>query len=201
MRSAIFAGFVAVTTVLIGASSVQAAPSTTSPTEGAAQGSDSAKLLTVEEVLRANPKAHLVSPGRVEISKGVILMWPEHRTATVAASGFPYDPCSYGDLCVWEHNLSWPFYGGGYGLAFYYCGLYNLGYLRYPDGAWSTDPSVPKWNDRISSYVNNQYIGTRADFYNWEGSWVPKFYSVAPGYRLNLADTGFNDIVDGIRPC
>ncbi|MEV7006416.1 hypothetical protein [Streptosporangium sp. NPDC051022] len=159
--------------------------------------------LTVEDVLRLNPAAKPAGPNRVEIADGLFLLLPvkpgsDAVGASLAAS------CAYKNLCAWEHSDM-----TGYGLAWEKCGEYNLGGARYPDGAWvGTGASGPKWNDRLSSEINNQTPGRRAEFYNWEGHWQQVFWTYAYDRRANFAidkrmDNGgqLNDIIDMVKPC
>ncbi|MEU6411921.1 peptidase inhibitor family I36 protein [Microbispora sp. NPDC046933] len=173
------------------------------PTPSAGSGSSSAQAapLTVQDILRLNPAAKPAGAGRVEIADGVFLLLP---TAGGAEAAIAAGTCAYYNLCVWENsNMS------GYGLAWEACSQYDLGGARYPDGAWvGTGASGPKWNDRISSMINNQTSGTRANFYNWEGRWVQAFWTYAFDRRANLAidkrmDNGgkINDVIDMVDPC
>ncbi|MEV6986726.1 hypothetical protein AB0M95_36470 [Sphaerisporangium sp. NPDC051017] len=176
----------------------QAAP-TPSPATSTAPPSVE-RQVTVEEVLRLNPQAEKISDTEVKIADGMILMLPRSQSDAVAFAA----SCTYKYLCAWEHSD-----GGGYGISFYACGSYNLGGYRYPDGAWvGTGTSDPKWNDRISSMTNNQTTGTRANFYNWEGTWTLVFWTFSYDWRANLAidkryDNGgqLNDIIDRVVPC
>ncbi|GII52656.1 hypothetical protein Pth03_10450 [Planotetraspora thailandica] len=178
-------------TIAISAGSAQAAPS--APPAGSAQ-------LTVDKVLSLNPKAVKISPTEVKIADGMVLMLPRTQAEARALAA----SCAYYYLCTWEHSN-----GGGNGIRFYTCGWYDLGGYRYPDGAWvGTGASGAKWNDRISSMTNNQTTGTRANFYNWEGSWKLVFWTYAYDWRANLAidkryDNGgpLNDIIDMVVPC
>ncbi|TCC30455.1 hypothetical protein [Kribbella sindirgiensis] len=92
--------------------------------------------------------------------------------------------CDDGNLCLWagdyydheRHDL-------------FYCRLYNL-------ADWG-------FNDRLTSYMNEQSKGTRARFYNWQGGkWVQKFTSVAPHQDPDLGRwQGLNNMIDAVRPC
>ncbi|MEU7278433.1 hypothetical protein AB0A69_06520 [Streptomyces sp. NPDC045431] len=57
------------------------------------------------------------------------------------------------------------------------------------------------FSDRLTSYKNNQTSGTRALFYNWQGSWVYKFDSHAYHTEDSLANTSWNNLIDGVRVC
>jgi hypothetical protein len=163
--------------------------------------------LTVEDILRLNPRAKQVGPGLIQIAEGINLLMPR-QTKAGDAEPMVTSGCNWstGHLCVWEHASY-----AGYGLDFYFCGAddVNLGYLRYPDGAqMSTYVPGQRWNDRISSMNNHQTTGTRANFYNWEGHWQLAFWTYAPDRRTNLAidkrmDNGgrINDIIDRVDPC
>ncbi|MFC4588743.1 peptidase inhibitor family I36 protein [Sphaerisporangium corydalis] len=184
--------------IAVTAAPAQAAPEP-SPTASTAPPSVE-RQVTVDEVLRLNPKAEKISDTEVKIADGMILMLPRNASdsAALAAS------CSYQYLCAWEHSG-----GGGNGIRFYTCGSYDLSGYHYPDGAWvGTGAAGAKWNDRFSSLNNNQTTGTRANFYNWEGSWKLVFWTYAPDWRANLAidkryDNGgqLNDIIDRVVPC
>jgi hypothetical protein len=100
---------------------------------------------------------------------------------------------------VWEHT-----YGGGFGegLAFFACNeFHDLGHYRYPDFAYVGTQNVPKWNDRISSYVNNQSNGTLTEFSNWQGYWQLKLGSWAFDYDDSVVPEGWNDMFDGFKAC
>jgi hypothetical protein len=162
--------------------------------------------LTVQNILQRNPAARQVGPNSVEITKGVILQLPERTNSTKGAPS-PAEiqaSCAYYYLCTWEHSY-WD--GQGYELDYYYCGDYNLGRMRYPDGAW--DQPGPKWNDRISMMTNNQTAGATSYFYDWNGvnDWIYIFRTIAYDRRANLADDkaydglSMNDRIDRIIPC
>lgn len=62
--------------------------------------------------------------------------------------------CSSGYLCLWA-GANW----SGDKLSFYKCEFRDLGDFGF--------------DNRLTSYKNNQSSGTRAKFYNWEGAQVP----------------------------
>jgi hypothetical protein len=170
--------------------------------------------LTVEDILRLNPGAEKINDHTVKIAEGINLILPPPKSADspqplVTQCG--NWPAVY-HLCVWEHQLN-AVNGPGWGLDFYHCDNddVNLGYLRYPDGRrMDTYVQGARWNDRISSFVNNQSWGTTAYFYDWRGSWATIFRSIPFDRRANLALDrawpsgemgGANDQIDRVDPC
>ena len=104
-------------------------------------------------------------------------------TITVSAPGVAAGTgCSYTYLCMWD-GANWT----GSKLSLYVCALRDL--------------SDYGFNDRLTSYKNNQTTGTRARFYNWQGSWVYKFDSHAYHTEDSLANTPWNNMIDGVRVC
>ncbi|MFK3978826.1 peptidase inhibitor family I36 protein [Micromonospora sp. NPDC050397] len=71
------------------------------------------------------------------------------------------------------------------------CEFKDLGKVPFPAGGY--------WNDKMSSYFNNQVGHVHATFYNWSGSaWIPVGDSVAP---MAQSAPSFNNIVDAVRVC
>ncbi|MFY1634253.1 hypothetical protein ACN27F_13390 [Solwaraspora sp. WMMB335] len=162
------------------------------------------KEITAADILRANPNAKQVRENAVNIAPGVDVLLPPKRTGQDNTQART-DICDYYNLCFWEHSYADLF---GAGLGFYACqpanAIMNLGGMRYPDGAWvGTGSSAPKWNDRISSFENNQTPGTASRFYNYLGSnnWSVVVTSYAFDYESNMHNRNANDIVDGIHVC
>ncbi|MGW4440894.1 peptidase inhibitor family I36 protein [Streptomyces sp. NPDC004596] len=90
--------------------------------------------------------------------------------------------CSYEYLCLWD-GANWT----GTKLSFTVCAFRDL--------------SDYGFNDRLTSYKNNQTTGTVSKFYNWEGSWVYKLGSTAYHTEDSLANTPWNNMIDGVRVC
>ncbi|MCT2278083.1 peptidase inhibitor family I36 protein [Micromonospora chalcea] len=111
---------------------------------------------------------------------------------SLAAAGGTYLDCAYEYLCLYQ-NASY----GGYKIRFYTCAFMDLGKISFPTGG--------HWNDKITSFINNQTPGTVSHFYNWNGStsnWDKKFSSEAFWFDPNIGPSyGANDIIDGIRVC
>ncbi|WP_180686146.1 peptidase inhibitor family I36 protein [Streptomyces gossypiisoli] len=102
---------------------------------------------------------------------------------TVSAPGAAASTsCSYTYLCLWD-GANWT----GTKLSFYVCAFRDL--------------SDYGFSDRLTSYKNNQTSGTRSLFYNWQGSWVYKFDSHAYHTEDSLANTSWNNMIDGVRVC
>ncbi|MFI8293730.1 hypothetical protein EAO71_02905 [Streptomyces sp. ms191] len=102
---------------------------------------------------------------------------------TMSVPGVAADTsCSYEYLCLWD-GANWT----GTKLSFYVCAFRNL--------------SDYGFNDRLTSYKNNQTSGTVASFYNWESRWVYKFGSTAYHTEDSLANTPWNNMIDGIQVC
>ncbi|MGW8065394.1 hypothetical protein ACVV2G_24785 [Streptomyces ziwulingensis] len=101
---------------------------------------------------------------------------------TVSVPGTADTSCSYTYLCLWD-GANWT----GSKLSLYVCGFRDL--------------SDYGFSDRLTSYKNNQTTGTRSLFYNWQGSWVYKFDSHAYHTEDSLANTSWNNMIDGVRVC
>lgn len=143
-------------------------------------GSDGKAPQTVEELLAFYPGSQQVGPFDVEISPGVAVSLPAGPgVEAVCASKY---------LCFWS-NAGY----SGYRLNLYYCQLVNLGNLTYPGGG--------RWNDKVSSLVNNQTSGTRSHFYNYLGSnsWQFLFTSTAYNERFSLGSN--NNKIDRVSVC
>jgi hypothetical protein len=137
-----------------------------------------------------------VAPG-VDVTYGPV---PGANTVAGSATNDASGSCSYYYLCVWEHTAGDQY---GWGVSFYTCRFYNLGYYRYPDFAYMGYYEAGKrWNDRISSFINNQTTGTQSDFYNYGvDTWHHVYTSYALEIQLDLRDLNLNDIIDGIIVC
>lgn len=109
----------------------------------------------------------------------------------VAAGGTLWD-CAYQYLCLYQNATF-----GGYKIRFLQCGFVDLGTISFPTGG--------KWNDKVTSYINNQTTNTTSIFYNWNGverTWDYLFSSSATDYDYNIGTSlGFNDIIDGVHVC
>ncbi|WP_406389952.1 peptidase inhibitor family I36 protein [Streptomyces sp. NBC_00887] len=102
---------------------------------------------------------------------------------TVSVPGVAADTsCSYEYLCLWD-GANWT----GTKLSFAVCTFRNL--------------SDYGFSDRLTSYKNNQTTGTVSQFYNWEGSWAYKFGSTAYHTEDSLANTPWNNMIDGVNVC
>lgn len=101
-----------------------------------------------------------------------------------------YYGCYYEYLCIYDSANMPP---SSYMLGFYFCGFKDLGGYTFPPGG--------RWNDKTSSYVNNQTSGTDSSFHNWNGSsaWVHLFDSEALDWLGNLGS--HNNVIDGIHVC
>ncbi|MGJ5894333.1 hypothetical protein ACSCBZ_20565 [Streptomyces niveiscabiei] len=105
-------------------------------------------------------------------------------TITMAVPGVTDTSCGDRYLCLWR-DANWT----GTKLSFTTCAFRDLN-----DYAFN--------NDTLTSYKNSQTRGTVAKFYNWQGgSWVQKFTSTAPHTEDSLANTPWNDMIDGVRVC
>ncbi|MFI7075566.1 peptidase inhibitor family I36 protein [Micromonospora sediminicola] len=111
---------------------------------------------------------------------------------SLAAAGGTYLDCAYEYLCLYQ-NASY----GGYKIRFYTCAFMDLGKISFPTGGY--------WNDKMTSFINNQTPGTLSHFYNWNGStanWDKKFTNEAFWFDPNVGPSyGANDIIDGVRVC
>jgi len=80
-----------------------------------------------------------------------------------------------------------------YFLGLYFCQWENLGTRSYSGGG--------HWNDKMSSFVNNQTFDTYTSFHNWNGTnaWIFRFDSYALDIVGNLGTN--NNVIDGIQVC
>jgi hypothetical protein len=109
---------------------------------------------------------------------------------SVVAAGSAWHGCPYYNLCIYsEKNFT------GAHLFLYQCGFTDLGQRNFPGGG--------KWNDKMSSFINNQTYPTDSLFYNWDGRtrFVPYFTAGAFSYKDELVSIGSNDVIDGIHVC
>ncbi len=90
--------------------------------------------------------------------------------------------CSYEYTCLYEHDDY-----DGRRLSWADCFFVNL--------------ADHNFNDKASSWHNNQTSGTRTNVYNWTGSAFSQIWtSVAPS-RDTYVGAADNDKADGIDPC
>ncbi|KAB1919761.1 hypothetical protein F8280_24820 [Micromonospora noduli] len=114
------------------------------------------------------------------------------RPATVefaaAADGPVLAGCSYKYSCLYSDNNY-----AGYRLSFTTCAFRDLSRYAYPTGGL--------WNDKVSSWSNNQTTGTLSWYYNYEGNgrWLQFLNSKAPYAAGQI--TGYNNMMDGIQVC
>jgi hypothetical protein len=147
---------------------------------------------TLQSLLKWYPESTAVSSDTIKIAPGVLLSLPpgDHgSSSTPSALAGTVQGCSYEYLCVYS-DINF----GGYRLSFFDCVFENLGNISFPGGG--------KWNDKLSSWVNNQTPGTWSTFANWDGS-INGFVFVdsSQAFSQNAWVGWYNDIVDGIQVC
>lgn len=155
----------------------------------------------VQEILQMNPQAKLIAPNEVWVESNTsIVVTPALKENAAGASPTIYG-CQFMYLCF-SDAASWD-QPGHYIRRWFVCEFLNLGERRYPDFAKvGTAAPGPKWNDRLSSYNNNQTRGTVSYFYNWVGSWALVHASPpAPSHVDDFNPLRINDIIDGIQVC
>jgi len=145
-----------------------------------AQASTATTGADVQELLREYPGSTQVGPHTVMVKAGITVTSP---LATVKG-------CQFGFLCLWS-DAGW----SGYRIDFYHCGFYDLGAIGFPSGG--------RWNDKVSSWINNQTSGTLARYYNYDGvSSFKQVYADRAYHSIaGAGDIGLNDIIDAVRPC
>ncbi|WP_257002254.1 peptidase inhibitor family I36 protein [Streptomyces sp. WZ.A104] len=89
--------------------------------------------------------------------------------------------CSYLWTCLYEHSNF-----DGRRLTWSDCAFHDL-------STWG-------FNDKTSSWHNNQSRGTVTRVYNWTGSWTQLWASSAPAQSSYVGSSN-NDKADGIRVC
>jgi len=122
------------------------------------------------------------APSAVHVAKNAEPISP-------AADDYFYG-CYYEYLCLYtEPNL----HPSSAIISFYYCQFKDLGAIPFPGGGY--------WNDRISSWVNNQTPNTASHFYNWNGvnQWTLLFSSYAFEYNTGMGP--YDNILDAVRVC
>ncbi|MFF3489276.1 peptidase inhibitor family I36 protein [Streptomyces sp. NPDC002701] len=132
-----------------------ASPSIAAParTDSSAQTADARIEREIAGLLRHNEGAERVGKDRVRLEPGVEMTVP---SSTRAAAGM--SDCQGGYACVWEHgNYS------GYRLDFYNYGSYQLADYALPSGG--------TWQDKVSSFFNNQTGGAWMVGRDWIGQW------------------------------
>lgn len=110
----------------------------------------------------------------IRANNGAVIEFP--------APGVRDSSCRYGRLCLWAGDN------------------YDHAKLVFKQCAYR-DLSNYGFNDRLTSYKNNQTRGTRSKFYNWDGRWDYLFDSVAPHKESDLQGTGWNNKVDRVKVC
>jgi hypothetical protein len=122
------------------AGGVVAAGAAQATSDQSAKGTDTVLQGKVDSVVRFTPGAKQVAPNKVSFPGGMITVNAEDKPVTDAQ----VQACGSGHLCLYSP-------GGNY--DFYYCGYYST-YRLWGDGTFN----------------NNQTWGTRARFYNSNGS-------------------------------
>lgn len=165
-------------TIGLAAVALSAAAAVLAPGLGAA--APQSEPMTVDGLLELYPGSKQFDVTSVEIEPGVVVSLPAEDG--VQAS------CTYQYLCLFSNTSH-----GGYKISFYTCAFRNLGNYTYPGGG--------RWNDKMSSLINNQTSGTRSPFYNYLGSnnWSLRFTSIAFNSRTSLGSS--NNLIDGVRVC
>ncbi|MET9509474.1 peptidase inhibitor family I36 protein [Streptomyces flavidovirens] len=161
----------------------QAAPSAESmyAAEAGAAGLSARQAAQLQDRVDAR-LANLKVPAQ-QVSYNEIRTKDGSASITLTSPGAAADSsCSSGYLCLWAGDF-WD----GDKLSFYKCDFRDLGDYGF--------------NDRLTSYKNNQSSGTRAKFYNWQGSWVYKFDSHAYHSEDDLQNTPWDNMIDGVRVC
>lgn len=147
--------------------------------------------VTLQSLLTWYPESTVVSSDTIKIAPGVLLSLPSdghrHMSAISTLAGTVHG-CSYEYLCLYS-DINF----GGYKLSFFDCVFENLGDISFPGGG--------RWNDKMSSWVNNQTPGTYSTFSNWNGQDAFIFVADSYAYSENSWVGWYNDIVDGVQVC
>jgi hypothetical protein len=133
------------------------------------------------DVVQRTPGARWIDADTLELQPGVQL-------SRVTGDASPAASCRYLYICLFSGT-----YHTGYRLDLTVCGgVFNLGNVAYPGGGY--------WNDKMSSFINNQSTGTVTRFYNWDGvsRWVYLYSSTAYEAPPTVP---YDNIVDGIDVC
>ncbi|WP_018252664.1 peptidase inhibitor family I36 protein [Salinispora mooreana] len=107
--------------------------------------------------------------------------------SALLADGPTIKDCAFYYLCLYADANQW-----GYKIRFYDCKFVDLGTINFPLGG--------KWNDKMTSYINNQTRGTVSHFYNWDGTsqWIKLWSDTALGYSDQVL---YDNKVDAVRVC
>ncbi|MFJ3881855.1 peptidase inhibitor family I36 protein [Streptomyces sp. NPDC090077] len=141
----------------------------------------------VQGLLQYNKGAKRVGTDTVQLAPGVSV------TVADASRAVPADwfNCDRGWLCLWEDSNM-----NGARINFTDCRRENLGSYRTDKGY--------TWNDRVTSYSNNQSGNVQSKFYD-NGTHV--LTEGATGYRRNLSydkdinGNHLNDRIDAVQVC
>ncbi|MGW0232865.1 peptidase inhibitor family I36 protein [Streptomyces sp. NPDC002996] len=142
----------------------------------------------IDEQMAATPGGKQIGVNQVSWRDGnAVMTWPlpgEKKARAVdepiGALGSPN--CSYAWTCLYEHRDF-----DGRRLTWSDCAFVNL-------ANWS-------FNDKTSSWHNNQTSGTQTHVYNWTGSsWSRLWTSTAPSWSSYVGNTN-NDKADGLWVC
>jgi hypothetical protein len=145
--------------------------------------------VTLQSLLKWYPGSTAVSSDTIKIAPGILLSLPlESHGSSLAPSGGTISGCSYEYLCLYS-NINF----GGYRLSFFDCVFENLGDIGFPGGG--------RWNDKMSSWINNQTPGTVSTFSNWDGVSAFIFVADSQAFSENSWVGWYNDIVDGVQVC
>ncbi|MCX4545561.1 peptidase inhibitor family I36 protein [Streptomyces sp. NBC_01565] len=142
----------------------------------------------IDEQLARTPGGKQIGLNQVSWRGGkAIMTFPlpgegKARAVNESAVALGSPNCGYGWTCLYEHSNF-----DGRRLTWSDCNFEDL-------GNWG-------FNDRATSWHNNQTQGTKTWVYNWAGdSWQLLWESTAPSSSSNV-DGWANDRADGIRVC
>jgi hypothetical protein len=139
-------------------------------------------------LMKQYPGARVVDADTVTIAPGVDLSLPA-PTSGAGVRAAASVGCNYRYLCLFsEPNYE------GYRLDLYDCGFIDLGSLKFPYGSNS------RWNDKMTSFIDNQTPNTVTNFYNWDGRWV-ELIRISPWFAVSQLDWTINDTTDGVHVC
>ncbi|UJW30101.1 peptidase inhibitor family I36 protein [Saccharothrix sp. AJ9571] len=159
---------------------------------GGAQASATGMSLQAEitQALEQTPGGVQISPNQVAWQNGkVVLTIPLSgekfaRAAAEPVSALGTKNCPYTWVCLYDGKDF-----EGRRLQFSECNEFN-------------DLSSWDFNDKMTSWHNNQTSGTKARFYNWSNEeWVLVYTTPGAESWDGLVSSSINNKVDGIRAC
>ena len=156
-----------------------------------------AMFALLSPVAAETTSAHATKMQTPSFANTAVTLQSRSSESSLAASRVPADVygCPSGDLCLYSNaNFNTgDFSNGGQHLYLYNCASVDLGSINFPGGG--------KWNDKVSSWINNQTSGTWSFFYNLDNAGNRLYVDGAPAYTAKSWVGWYNDSIDIVHVC